>query len=317
MTGDFRQTLPVIPKGTRPDEIYSCIKASHLWKHVKSYHLSRNVRAELSGDPDAATFSKVLLEIGDGTISRTVNVQIPPQVFCKTKQELFDFIYPNLDQNYNRPGWLPKRAILAPKNVIVDELNETLLAKIPGEEKVYSSLDFPLNARDCLQYPQEVLNKMNFSGVPAHRLVLKKGCPVICLRNIDSPLLVNGTRLVVDKLYDHKIDATILVGDHAGEQVSIPRIPFIPTNFPIQMKRVQFPLRLSFVMTVNKAQGQTLEKVGLYLEEPCFSHGQFYVGCSRVGSEKNLRIMCPTNARNDPVTKNIVYKEVFGELVPL
>ena len=316
MTGDFRQTLPVVPRGTRADEIYSCIKASHIWKHVTSYHLSRNVRAEMSGDPDSATFSKVLLEIGDGTISRTDNVQIPPQVFCKTKQELFDFIYPNLEQNYNASGWLHKRAILATKNTIVDELNETLLAKIPGEEKIFKSLDFPMNPKDCVQYPQEVLNNLNIPGAPAHRLVLKKGCPVIVLRNIDR-VLVNGTRLVIDKLHDHKLDATILVGANAGEQVSIPRIPFIPTEFPIQMKRVQFPLRLSFAMTVNKAQGQTLEKVGLYLEDPCFSHGQFYVGCSRVGSEKNLRILCPTNARNDPVTKNIVYKEVFGELVPL
>ena len=312
MTGDFRQTLPVVPRGTKADELYASIKASHLWKHVKSYHLSTNVRAQLSGDPDAATFAKVLLDIGDGSISRTGIVEVPPQVHCSTLTDLLQFIYPNIEENYKRDGWLNKRAILATKNITVAELNEKLLAKIPGEERIYKSQDFPITAHDAVKYPTEVLNGLSFSGVPPHRLVLKEGAPILVLRNLDPPLLVNGTRLVIEKLHDHILDARILVGAHAGEQVSIPRIPFIPTNFPIQMKRVQFPVRLSFAMTINKAQGQTLHKVGLYLQDPVFSHGQLYVGCSRVGSEKNLKIMCPRGR-----TQNVVYKEAFGELLPL
>ena len=312
MTGDFRQTLPVVPRGTKADELYASIKASHLWKHVKSYHLSRNVRAELTGDPDAPTFANVLLDIGNGTISRTGIVEVPPQVHCKSRADLFNFIYPNIEENYRRDGWLNKRAILAPKNVTVDELNETLLAKIPAEERIYKSQDFPISAHDAVKYPTEVLNGLSFSGVPPHRLVLKVGAPILVLRNIDPPILVNGTRLVIEKLHDHILDAKILVGAHAGQQVSIPRIPFIPTDFPIQMKRVQFPVRLSFAMTINKSQGQSLDKVGLFLQEECFSHGQFYVGCSRVGSEKNLKIVCPQGR-----TKNVVYKEAFGELLPL
>ena len=104
----------------------------------------------------------------------------------------------------------------------------------------------------------------------------------------------------------------MLVGAYAGEDFLIPRIPFIPENFPIEMKRTQFPVRLSFSMSINKAQGQTLERVGLYLDEPCFSHGQLYVGCSRVGIENRLKILCP-----DSKTKNVVYQEIFGELAPI
>jgi ATP-dependent DNA helicase PIF1 len=40
---------------------------------------------------------------------------------------------------------------------------------------------------------------------------------------------------------------------------------------PFQFKRKQFPVRLSFAMTVNKAQGQTIPNVGVYLPEPVFS----------------------------------------------
>ena len=86
----------------------------------------------------------------------------------------------------------------------------------------------------------------------------------------------------------------------------IPRIPIIPTNIPFEYKRTQFPLRPSFSMTINKSQGQTLKKVGLYLENEVFSHGQFYVGCSQVGSEDCLKIFAPKNK-----TRNVVYYEAL------
>lgn len=49
----------------------------------------------------------------------------------------------------------------------------------------------------------------------------------------------------------------------------------------IPFRRTQFPIRLCFVMTVYKAQGQTLDSVGLYLREPVLSHGQLHIGLSR------------------------------------
>ncbi|GFT68240.1 hypothetical protein TNCV_1420191 [Trichonephila clavipes] len=43
---------------------------------------------------------------------------------------------------------------------------------------------------------------------------------------------------------------------------------------PFEFKRSQFPVRLAYAMTINKAQGQSLQVCGLNLENPCFSHGQ-------------------------------------------
>lgn len=82
----------------------------------------------------------------------------------------------------------------------------------------------------------------------------------------------------------HVIQATILTGCGKGQDVFIPRIPLIPSvsELSIQFKRLQFPVRVSFAMSINKAQGQTLSVTGLHLEESCFSHAQLYVGCSRV-----------------------------------
>ncbi|XP_022817977.1 uncharacterized protein LOC111350580 [Spodoptera litura] len=49
------------------------------------------------------------------------------------------------------------------------------------------------------------------------------------------------------------------------EEVLIPRIPMIPTDLPFQFKRIQFPLKPAFAMTINKAQGQTLKVAGFVL----------------------------------------------------
>uniref|UniRef100_A0A0L8G400 ATP-dependent DNA helicase n=1 Tax=Octopus bimaculoides TaxID=37653 RepID=A0A0L8G400_OCTBM len=83
------------------------------------------------------------------------------------------------------------------------------------------------------------------------------------------------------------LEATILTGKANGE-VFIPRIPLIPSGMPFEFNRLQFPVKLSFATTINKAQGQSLEVVGLNLAEPVSSHGQMYVRCSRVGNPNHL-----------------------------
>ena len=86
------------------------------------------------------------------------------------------------------------------------------------------------------------------------------------------------------------IEARILVAQYRGEDGFIPRIPLRPSNLSFEFKRLQLPVRLNFVMTINKAQGQSLKFVGLNLEEPCFGNGLLYAGCSSVCDEQNLFI---------------------------
>uniref|UniRef100_A0A0L8GG71 ATP-dependent DNA helicase n=1 Tax=Octopus bimaculoides TaxID=37653 RepID=A0A0L8GG71_OCTBM len=68
-------------------------------------------------------------------------------------------------------------------------------------------------------------------------------------------------------------------GRGKGKVVFIPKIPLTPTDCPFPVRRFQFLIKLSFAMTINKAQGQSLKVVGFDLRTPCFAHGQFYVGC--------------------------------------
>jgi ATP-dependent DNA helicase PIF1 len=103
-------------------------------------------------------------------------------------------------------------------------------------------------------------------------------------RNIDPPKLCNGTRLIIKQMNNNFIESTILTGQAKGQEVFLPRIPLIPSDCPISFKRLQFPLRPCFAMTINKAQGQSFKVVGLNLECPCFSHGQFYARCQHISS---------------------------------
>ena len=108
-------------------------------------------------------------------------------------------------------------------------------------------------------------------------------------------------------------DCEVLTGVRKGERVLIPRIVFAPddTNLPFKLKRVQFPLRLAYVLTINKSLGQTFEEVGIYLEKACFGHGQLYVAFSRARSFRFVNSFQQGYVDGKCFTKNVVYKQVL------
>jgi ATP-dependent exoDNAse (exonuclease V), alpha subunit - helicase superfamily I member len=81
----------------------------------------------------------------------------------------------------------------------------------------------------------------------------------------------------------------------------------IPSELPFQFKRLQFPIKLAFGMTINKAQGQTLRVTGIELTTQCFSHGQLYVALSHLTSKQNVFDF----THNLVEVINVVYKEIF------
>ena len=258
LSGDFRQILPVVKRGTKADEVRACLKGSNLWKHVKTLNLKTNMRAHLFGDASSAQFAQDLLQIGEGKVPEDENGLIdmePYSTLVSNEEELMDKVFPNFEVRHKDPKWQSERAILAPRNVTVNNINEKLLKKIPSTEKHYKSVDTVVDKTEATEYTVEFLNTLEPSGVPPHNLKLKLGAAIMLLRNLDPPKLVNGTRLMVKNLFGHVIEATILCGSAKGEDVFIPRIPIIPSDLPFQFKRLQFPVRPCNAMSINKSQG--------------------------------------------------------------
>ena len=144
-------------------------------------------------------------------------------------------------------------------------------------------------------------------------MTLKVGAPVMLLRNLRAGPgngLMNGTWLIVLRLGVKVFEAEIVTGVNKGKHVVIPRITLSPsdTDLPFTLRRWQFPVCPCFAMTTNKAQGQTLEFVGVYLPDHVFSHGQLYVALSRVQKPSALAV-CVSDP--DGYTRNIVYLEVL------
>ncbi|XP_023759765.1 uncharacterized protein LOC111908164 [Lactuca sativa] len=244
---------------------------SPLWSSIIKLQLTINMRALI--DP---WFSDFLLRIDDG-VEEMVHgnfIRIPDDMVIpftekeKSFHALIDAIFPSFEVNRYELDYIISCAILSRRNDSVDEINDYLIGRFHGEERIYYSFDETVDDINNF-YHVEFLNKLSVSGLPPHYLRLKVGCPIILLRNLDpSNGLCNDTRLICTSFKNNVIDAEIVIGQHAGKMVFLPRIPLSPSEvdmFPFNLKRKQFPIRLCFAITINKAQRQTILNVGIYL----------------------------------------------------
>ena len=184
------------------------------------------------------------------------------------------------------------------------------------------SIDECVEDDDKKRYDSDVLNKINASGIPPHRLALKKGACLIIIRNLNlRRKICNGTRCMVVDIKPHIIHAKHL---ETGEDIFIPKIPIFcsGTDFPATFKRVQFPGLGAYYLTFNRAQGQSLQRVGMFLPQSVFTHGLLYIGFSRCGDPNNVFICADQREFAhlietgvlDPTkvyTRNVVYPEIF------
>ncbi|XP_028805231.1 uncharacterized protein LOC114760132 [Neltuma alba] len=332
MGGDFRQILPVIPKGSRADIINACICSSYLWDYCTIFQLTVNMRLQSSSSGEDRTrtqkFCQWLLDVGDGKLGmphdETAEIEIPSELLISEYDDPIGAIvsstYADLLENLNDNSYFNDRAILAPTIDAVNRINEYMCSILPGESVDFYSCDSICKSSqdgDCIEdmYTTEFLNTINCSGMPMHKLTLKIGTPIMLLRNIDQASgLCNGTRLRVTQLGKSIIEAVTLNGSMPNQKVLIHRMDMNPSDsrLPFRMRRRQFPISVSFAMTINKSQGQSLQCVGLYLPKPVFTHGQLYVALSRVKSIDGLKILLHNDeSGKKKLTMNVVYREVF------
>jgi hypothetical protein len=259
---------------------------------------------------DDAAFKDWLIAVGDGRVptGRNGDMPIPEDLRCEADLPESVFQSAWVDMNYVD---LAQLAILTPKNADALKLNDYILNKLPGQVVTFLSEDEAVveDPSDALNFPTEFLNKMTPPGLPPHELNLRTACIVMLLRNLDVRNgLCNGTRLIVTTLGPRVLVCKFATGPKKGCEVFIPRIDcyYSHRTVPFRLRRRQFPVRLSFCMTINKSQGQSFTRVGIALNEPIFSHGQLYVALSRARSRGGISIFAPRNCM-----RNIVYSEVL------
>ena len=233
LADDFWQTLPVIPRGKWVDELKASVKSSYLWRNVKKLSLSTNMRVHQLGDQSSRAFANKLLILGNSNVATDSEGSFdmnPIAMIVESEDELQTKVYPNLSQLYKDQQWLCERAILAPKKMTVNSLNVQLSQRLPGNGHEYRSIDAVIEQDQTVNYPEEFLNSLYIPGIPPHPLPLKVGVPVMLIRNMDSPTLCTGTRLVLNKLMPHILEATIITGIGKVEDVLILCIPIIPSD---------------------------------------------------------------------------------------
>jgi hypothetical protein len=132
--GDFRQVLPVVPRGTRAQITDATLQHSYIWE---------NVRARRD-----TWYSEFLLRIGNGTEETYTNdyVQLPEDIVIEYESDLsidklIALVYPDLKGNYSSAKYMREHAIFSTRNEHVDGLNAMMIDKFPGKEKIFYSHD--------------------------------------------------------------------------------------------------------------------------------------------------------------------------------
>jgi hypothetical protein len=320
--GDFRQIPPVLRGGDLTEQWAINIRQASSWKYFKVYSLRVNMR--LNQEPDSGAHEEWLLKVGDGRLNKNGELDLPDDIDYED-DNIADFIYP-AGFDFSNSDAVAQRAILCPKNNTSLAMNEEILKRLPGKSELYLSAD-EINEEDVeeeertaeeedptLIYPTEWLNEQTPSGMPPHKLQLKVGAIVMLLRNLHvSNGLCNGTRMIVEDFSEHSITCRLISGSRTGELVVLCRMDLLSdpeSELPVCLRRRQFPIRLAFSMTINKSQGQTLDKVGVLLKTPCFAHGQLYVAVSRCRNRQGLAVVAfDEEGKRIKTATNVVIKQ--------
>lgn len=165
------------------------------------------------------------------------------------------------------------------------ELNITKLARLPGELKSYTAgmtgeyatfLDMDLDD-----------NQLNDKFPAPYKLQLKVGAQIMMIKNDANRQWVNGSIGEIVRL-----EKNMIVVDIDGKEYEVGKETWqeieyhYNSNASAIEQRVkstfrQFPVQLSWAMTIHKSQGKTFDKITIDTGTGAFAHGQIYVALSR------------------------------------
>lgn len=323
LTGDFRQSANIVCGGNVTDIRELCIKRSALWPLAKHRSLHTNMRS--AGQME---FNEWVLRLGEGRLSIDICdpdlVELPAEMVEPQNIVRATFGTEIRATTAEECALIASKIILTPRHADLIQLNNDVLSLVVGDEQTYASIDTIVSddPNDEIDFQPEFLHEQCPSGLPPHLLRLKVGAMILLLRNLnESEGLVIGTRLIVRSLYRNFIKAEVVTaGCSRGNEICLCRLVLETSDnsLPFRMRRRQFPVMLAFAMTIDRAQGQSFDRVGVYLPEPVFGHGQLYSALTRGRQQSHIKVFVKDSfyqgklhKNEETFTRNIVIEQLL------
>lgn len=183
-----------------------------------------------------------------------------------------------------------KHVNLVTSNKKAQSINETELEKIKSKVIKYNTM---FNSTGENVELKELLTKelqLQFNQKGIVDLVLKKGCRVMLIKNIDVEIgLVNGALgTIIDFVKDSTSTELIpIVEFDNGVKQTIPSVSWEIEIDECIATAKQVPLMLAYSLTIHRSQSQTLESAVLDLSD-AFCDAQIYVALSRLCSLETM-----------------------------
>ena len=260
--GDFKQLLPVVRYGKG---FNFTMQRCSWWKSVTKLQFTRNWRA--IANPQ---YTAWLEDIGRGVIDR---VEIPDAQRVHSYADMIDVIY---GDTIDCPQ---SHQILALTLETCAVINRMCFDKMPGESTECRAADSYIDCPDRDAYPPEYVESLPMHGAPPYMIQFKIGARYMCIKNIDIHRgLINGTMMRLLACGRRYAQFQILSGKCAGSVEIVTKAMFAITpeasGLPFTVLRRQYPIIPAYCLSVHKAQGQSLQKVGIIFESDPFTHGQ-------------------------------------------
>ena len=276
--GDFYQ-LPPVSKENTDKRIFAF--ESPLWSQVvsSSIQLTEILRQK---DP---VFQDILNEARVGELSPNSYAILETRKTMEWKRQEI------------------KPTLLFVKNHDVSSINESKLAKLPGEEHIFEAetTSAPEDIRDDIL--RMLVEKIDKDASYEPRLALKVGAQVMLLKQLmeektddkgklaKCPIhgLVNGSRGIITAF---SLDGFPRVKFMNGKELVVRKEKWSSDSEKDGdgVTREQVPLRLAYALTIHKAQGASLDSALIDVGPSTFEYGQAYVALSRVRSMESLYI---------------------------
>ncbi len=256
--GDFFQLPPV--EKDNPEEKHYCFE-SLLWQdlNLKNVILTKNYRQSEEG------FIKALSNMRINNLTEDdIDLLSSREVDIDSAEANMLHIF-STNEEANAYNMLKFNALDNPVSIF-----RSKDGVFRGKNLVYDDLTERENA---------ILNIFNKNCRAENEIILKKGCRVMLLVNMDFEKgLINGACGTVEEFGDTTINITF----DSGVNSNIPLHEFeYYYNDEVIATRLQFPLKLAYGITIHKSQGMTLDKLVVDCKR-IFERGQIYVAMSRV-----------------------------------